>query len=47
LASISTSGDIDFVPLGSSTQTTLSQKAIRNRKNMTLPVIPRRLFRRL
>jgi len=35
------------VPLGSSTQTTPNQKAIRNRKNMNLPVIPRRLFHRL
>jgi predicted lipoprotein with Yx(FWY)xxD motif len=37
LASILASGDVDFAPLGSSTQTTPSQKVIRNRKNMTLP----------
>jgi hypothetical protein len=40
VASIWASGDVDLVPLGSSTQTTLSQKAIRSKKNMTLPVIP-------
>ena len=31
-------GQDDLVPLGSSTQTTHSQNAIRRRKNMTLPV---------
>ena len=29
-----------LLPLGNSTQTTVSQNAIRNRKNMTLPIIP-------
>ena len=29
-----------LLPLGSSTQTTPSQKAIRSKKNMTLPIIP-------
>jgi hypothetical protein len=34
-----------LVPLlGSSTQTTLNQNAIRNRKNMTLPIIPDGFF---
>lgn len=41
VASICASGDVDLVPLlGSSTQTTLNQNAIRKRKNMTLPIIP-------
>jgi hypothetical protein len=40
-ASICASGAVDLVPpLGSSTQTTVNQNAIRNRKNMTLPIIP-------
>jgi hypothetical protein len=42
LGSILASGDEDCIPLGSKTQTTPNQKAIRNKKNMTSTRRPRR-----
>jgi hypothetical protein len=36
-----------LLPLGSSTQTTVNQNAMRSKKNMTLPIIPNGFSRRL